>query len=177
MKKTLLIARILTWFNLIFWGGIIALGLLGLLFRQQGTALLSVVLFCAIPLHAYAALQLQKVIRHPNLKLNRQTPTGIRFVGFVALFLGIVLFANGYVMISEPKTALEVIRQSMPDPNQLTDARALGWMHPVGIFLLVIGAIVILNVVLNNRLLRWYFHVRKSDNGGTRHPGDRPQQD
>ena len=58
MRKTLIIARILTWFNLIFWGGLLVIALLGVFLRQQVAALLSIVLFCAIPLHSYAARQL-----------------------------------------------------------------------------------------------------------------------
>lgn len=163
MRKTLIIARILTWFNLIFWGGFLVLGLLGVLLRQQVAALVGIFLFCAIPLHSYAALQLQKAIRFPNVKLSHQTPTGIRFVGLVALFFGVVMLGNAYVMLSDPRTALEVTKQSMPDLKQIPDAQTLAWMHPLGIFLLVIGGIVILNVILNTRLLRWYYLVKQSD--------------
>ena len=163
MRKTLIIARILTWFNLIFWGGLLVIALLGVFLRQQIAALLSIVLFCAIPLHSYAARQLQRAIRFPNVKLSHHTPTGIRFVGLVALFFGIVLFGNAYVMLSDPGAAIEVLKQSMPDPKQLPDAQLHAWMHPLGIFLLVIGVIVILNVILNNRLLRWYYFIKKND--------------
>ena len=59
MKTTIKVATILTWFNLIVWGGL--LGLLLLLGLAAGfmPVIIVVFLFSAIPLHNYAALKLQ----------------------------------------------------------------------------------------------------------------------
>ena len=163
MKKTLSIARILTWFNLIFWGGLLGLSSLSALAIHLYATLVGVFLLCAIPLHSYAALQLHKAIRFPSVKLSHHTPVGIRFVGLVALFLGIFMVGNAYVILTDPKPLLQIMRDSMPDPKRFSDAQLLGMMHLLGIVAVVVGLIAVVNVLLNTRLLRWYYLVKRSD--------------
>ncbi|HXB96390.1 MAG TPA: hypothetical protein VNU70_14560 [Puia sp.] len=163
MKNTLLIARILTWFNLIFWGGFLALSLLGALLLGAIPVVVLAFLLCAIPLHCYAGLLLQRSIRFPNVKLSNQTPVGIRFVGLVALFYGISLLFNCVVILRDPKTVLDLVKEGMPNIKQVTDAQLLVWIHQFGIAGIVLGLAIVINVVLNTRLLRWYYLVKQSD--------------
>jgi hypothetical protein len=163
MKKTLMIARILTWFNLIFWGGFLGLLFLAAMAIQFYPALVGVFLFCAIPLHSYASLQLQKSIRFPNVKLSNNTPVGVRFVGLVALFFGIYTLVDSFVILKDPLALLDLLKKGMPDVKKYTDAELLGGMHLFGVAGLVLGLAVVVNVVLNTRLLRWYYLVKQSD--------------
>lgn len=95
MKLTLKAATVLTWFNLIIWGYFLFNGLLGVLSVGALPILIMIVLLSAIPLNAYAALQLHKSIRHPEIKLSSSTPTGIRFVGIVAFLFAFLLILAG----------------------------------------------------------------------------------
>jgi hypothetical protein len=156
MKNTLIIARILTWFNLIFWTGLLGLMLLSVLVLQVFPALLPVFLLCSIPLNNYAALQLQKAIRFPDTKLSHHTPAGIRFVGLVALFFGIYTTINAYVFLTDPKPLLQMIRDVTPELKKYPDAQLVSGLHVLGVGSLIVGLAVIVNVILNTRLLRWY---------------------
>jgi hypothetical protein len=103
MKMTLKVATILTWFNLIFWGFITGLLLLGALSAMFLPGLLIAVLMSAIPLNCYAALKLHKSIRNPLIPLSQQTPMGIRFVGFIALFFGVNSIGDGFALIKNAR--------------------------------------------------------------------------
>ncbi|HVS96607.1 MAG TPA: hypothetical protein VHE54_08965 [Puia sp.] len=164
MKNTLTIARILTWFNLLFWGGFLALMLLSALALQVFAALVGVFVLCAIPLHSYAALQLQRAIRFPNVKLSNHTPVGIRFVGLVALFFGISTTANAFVVLRTPGAMLATMRDNMPNLKQFTEAQLSSALHLLAVAGIVVGLAVVVNVLLNTRLLRWYYLVKRSDN-------------
>ena len=166
MRNIFIIARILTWFNLIFWTALLGLMLLSALALGLFPALVAVFLLCAIPLNNYAALQLQKAIRNPNLPLSHHTPTGIRFVGLVAMFFGIYTAINSYVFLTDPKTPLQIIREGMPDLKKFPDAQLIASLHVIGIGSLVVGLAVIVSVVLNTRLLRWYLLTRQNDKQG-----------
>ena len=167
MKKVLTIATVLTWFNLIVWGIFIAGSLLSsVVLGVYG--LVSAFFICAIPLNCYAALKLHKSIRHPNIKLSHQTPVGIRFVGFVALFFGIMFITNAIAILQSPSVALEFskeLTQATPTHIQGMDKTALtvAQVRMVGGTVLFMGLAVVVNVVLNMRLLRWYYLVHQSD--------------
>lgn len=165
MKKTLLFASILSWFNLIFWIGFLGLMLLGIMAMQAWPLMVAVFLLCSIPLNSYAAIQLHRSIRRPSVKLSHHTPAGVRFVGLVAMFFGIYMLVQAYAMLEEPKEMLGIMKQSMSNVK-LTDAQLLGWLHVFGISALVLGLLVVVSVILNTRLLRWYFFMHR--------PPDRP---
>src|SRR5882757_8758330 len=111
MKNALRIASVLTWFNLILWGFITALLFLGSL--AMGLFLLVPgFILSAIPLNCYAALQLHKSIRHPSVKLSSQTPAGIRFIGFIALFFGILQVTNSIGIIKDPAEMIRLTKES-----------------------------------------------------------------
>src|ERR1700760_4929347 len=103
MKTSLRLATILTWFNLLLWGPIVLLLALAALVTHYIPILIVPVLFSSIPLNCYAALQLQKSIRRPVIRLSSQTPTGIRFVGFVALFFAINFVMDGFSIVGNPQ--------------------------------------------------------------------------
>src|ERR1700683_1006145 len=168
MKTVLTIASVLTWFNLIFWGATIGFGVLGMLVMGQATIFAAgFVLFAPIPLNCFAALKLQTSIRHPNIPLSHQTPAGIRFVGLMALFFGFLLLFKGGAAFADPKPAMEVYKQMIDQmPKPLPEgAPGLGMVFArcLAVGMLALGLLVAVNVILNLRLLRWYYLVRKSD--------------
>ena len=168
MKTVLTIASVLTWFNLIFWGATIGFGVLGMLVMGQATIFAAgFVLLASIPLNCFAALKLQTSIRHPNIPLSHQTPAGIRFVGLMALFFGFLLLFKGGAAFADPKPAMEVYKQMIDQmPKPLPEgAPGLGMVFArcLAVGMLALGLLVAVNVILNLRLLRWYYLVRKSD--------------
>lgn len=153
MKTTLKISNILSWINLVIGGILVVGGLLSMLSTPNASILLvSVVLTGSIVLHSYAALQLRKSIVYPDVPLNKQTPTGIRFIGFMALFFAMLNIGNAVVII---QNAAEVIKQIelpfKPEGIDLVSA-----LRGVGIFSLLFSIGIAVNVLLNIRLLRWY---------------------
>ncbi len=164
MKTILKAATVLTWFNLLLWGSLIVLLLLFALAMGAMPVVVILVLLSAVPLNCYAALQLQKSIRHPAIKLSTQTPTGIRFVGFIALFFALSFVTNGIAIMSKAKESVEIFKQQMiqvkgADLSFMTT----GYFQCVGALALFLGLCIGVNVVLNFRLLRWYYLVRQSD--------------
>jgi hypothetical protein len=120
------------------------------------------VLIASIPLHSYAAIQLHKSIRRPEIKLSHNTPVGIRFVGVVALLFGFAFLLIGMVMAKNAPEMLSAIKEQgfMKD---LYASVTVGMMRRYGIFASVLGLITVVNVILNMRLLRWYYLVHQSD--------------
>jgi len=164
MKTPLKIASVLTWFNLIVWSCILILLLFSLFVMQTTAILFFVVLFSSIPLNCYAALRLHRSIRKPAVKLSSQTPTGIRFVGFVALFFAISFVVNGFTLAGNTQEAVKVVREGMAqiknaDLSYITPS----YFRVVGFIAAFLGLCVGINVILNFRLLRWYYLVRQSD--------------
>jgi hypothetical protein len=114
----------------------------------------------AIVLHNYAALQLQKSIRNPAIKLSNHTPTGIRFVGFIALFLGVCYLANGFKVLQDPIESLKLVQAQAPEYFKTVPVANIRiW----GAIVLMLGMCISVNVFLNFRLLRWYYLVKQSD--------------
>jgi hypothetical protein len=169
MRTTLKAATILTWFNLIIWGFVVGLLLLGTLSAMFLPGLALAFLISAIPLNAYAALKLQKSIRYPNIPLNQQTPTGIRFVGFIALFVGVNLIGEGFALIKDAREFLDFLKdfytKQAPDIAQMPAFKSMGVadVRAAGVICLILGLCLAVNVVLNLRLLRWYLLLRKND--------------
>jgi hypothetical protein len=173
MKTALKTASVLTWFNIIFWGLIVGLLLLSSLSSFNPLVLAGTVLMSAVPLNCYAALKLHASIRRPALPLSHQTPVGIRFVGFIALFFGISWIADGVVLLKNGREIQEAINdqiaevskllQQFPQFSQFKNVSESHLAHVSGVLSLFLGLCVVVNVVLNLRLLRWYYLVGKSD--------------
>jgi hypothetical protein len=153
MKKALKISNILSWINFIIGGILVLGGLLSMLMTPNASILLvSIVLTGSIVLHSYAALQLRKSIVHPEIPLNKQTPTGIRFIGFMALFFAVLNIGNAVVII---QNAAEVVTQvQLPFKPEGIDLVAA--IRGAGIFSLLFSIGIAVNVLLSIRLLRWY---------------------
>ena len=164
MKTVLRVATILTWFNLLLWGFLIVLLALAALAMHAISMFIPLILISAIPLNCYAALQLQKSIRQPALRLSSQTPTGIRFVGFVALFFAISFFVNGITLLSNSQTAVKLLREEM---SQIKGANlssiTIASVQVAAAGVVFLGICIGVNVILNFRLLRWYYLVKQSD--------------
>ena len=164
MKTSLRLATVLTWFNLLFWGFLIAMMALYAFALRAIPLFIPLVLFSSIPLNSYAALQLQKSIRQPVIRLSSQTPTGIRFVGFVAMFFAISFVLNGFTLLGNAQSFIKILKEQMTQVKQ-TD---LVFLTPANIQFLAVVIIFLglcagLNVILNFRLLRWYYLVKQSD--------------
>jgi hypothetical protein len=168
MNKTLKVATVLSWINMIIWGLVCLVLLLGLLASGNMTMTLVLIFLSAIILHSYAAFQLHKSIRNPAIPLSSQTSTGIRFIGFVAMFIGIsFIFAavNGY------QHSHDILKQMNDNAKemgaqfpQMKDFKyTIGQINMLITILLLIGLCIVVNVNLNFRLLRWYFLLRNND--------------
>jgi hypothetical protein len=156
MRTVLKISTVLSWFNLLIWGFIIAMFLLGSLESRNMAFLVFAFLFSVIVLHSYAALQLRKSIINPSRPLSSQTPAGIRFIGAVALFAGIVYFADGVALLQNPQEFLKMLQVQFPPAKNIP----LASIRLLGGFILICGLSITLNVILNFRLLRWYHFMK-----------------
>ncbi len=169
MRTIFKVATILTWFNLIFWGLINGLLLLGALSAMFMPGLAIAVLISAIPLNCYAALKLHKSIRNPGIPLSQQTPMGGRIVGFIALFFGINSIGEGSALIKNAREFLDFLMdyytKEAPDIAKMPAFKSMGVadVRAAGIICLILGIFMAVNVVLNLRLLRWYLLLRKKD--------------
>ncbi|HEX9511386.1 MAG TPA: hypothetical protein VF939_12945 [Puia sp.] len=161
MKNALKVSTILSWFNLIVWGLFAGLGLLGGLFGGNLVFLTITVITGFIVLHSYAALQLHKSIRNPSVPLSSQTPVGIRFIGFVALFLGVLYIGDGVGLLQNTRDVVKMMEPQLPPQAKDLDLNKL--FKATGAFSLVAGACIAVNVFLSFRLLRWYLFLREND--------------
>jgi hypothetical protein len=161
MKKALKISTILSWFNMIIWGAFAGLALLGGVLAGNNLMLIVGVLTGFIVLHSYASLKLHKSIRNPTVPLSNQTPVGIRFVGFIALFFGIYFFTEGLAMLRNTRELASLMEPQMPP--QLKGLDFAPYIRTMGVFFIVTGISAALNVFLGFRLLRWYLFLRDND--------------
>jgi hypothetical protein len=165
MKTAQIVGRVLAVLNLVIWSILLAGPLLSALVSFNALVLVMLVLFAAIPLHSYAALQLQKSLRHPEIKLNQQAPVGIRFVGLIALFIGFLMSLCGSLLWKGAKEWLPLMKEQMANLNKQQDVSILtvGYLQGMGAFLLITGIMAVASVLIHLRLLRWYFLVKQSD--------------
>jgi hypothetical protein len=156
MRSALKISAVLSWINLIFWG-LACLQCLLVGVTGNPLFLLSGFFISAVVLHSYAALRLHKSIRNPAVPLSSQTPSGIRFIGFVSLFISTLFIVFGIALI---KSAHEVIAmlQANAQFKDLNEKQ----LRLSGIQALILGLSVTVNVLINLRLLRWYLLSRNN---------------
>lgn len=152
MKTILTISSILNWVNLLA-GSVLLLSAILTMMTGSPALLLPIILIGCIVLHSYAAMQLRKSIRYPSIPLSKQTPVGIRLMGFMTMFLGIMMLSNAYYILQNPK---DFISQIPPMPPQFKGVDIAKILNATAILMLVLGASLIANVILNFRLLRWY---------------------
>jgi hypothetical protein len=161
MKNALKVSTILSWFNLIVWGLFAGLGLLGGLFGGNLFFLTVTVITGFIVLHSYASLQLHKSIRNAAIPLSSQTPVGIRFIGFVALFLGVLYIGDGVGLLQSTRDMVKLMEPQLPPQAKDLDLNKL--LKATGVFSLLAGICIAVNVFLSFRLLRWYLFLREND--------------
>ena len=161
MKGALKVASALTWFNLVIWGFVTVVALLATLVTGP-VALVIAVFISAIPLNCYAALQLHKSIRRPVVKLSHQTPVGIRFIGYVSLFYGLTMVSSELSNLQNPGRTLQLMKDSFTGWKSL-EVMTVSMIRVSAVVGLILGLAVVVNVVLNIRLLRWYYLVHQSD--------------
>ncbi|MDO6429153.1 hypothetical protein Q4E93_01050 [Flavitalea sp. BT771] len=158
MRSALKISAVLTWINLIFWGlGCLQCLLLGV--TGNPLFLLSGFIISAIVLHSYAALRLHRSIRNPAVPLSSQTPSGIRFIGFVSLFISTLFIVFGIALIKSAHQVVPMLQENAQFKDISEKQLRLS-----GIQALVLGLSVAVNVLINLRLLRWYYLSRDSNN-------------
>lgn len=163
MKTALKIATILTWFNLLLWGYALIKSLLAVFVTGAFPMLAIFVLLGSIPLNCYAALQLHKSIRHPSIKLSANTPIGIRFVGIVAQFFGFFLIIMGLFILLNTAQTLAALKEQFGKTDEMKEMLNINYLRQIGGIALFLGLCISVNVVLNFRLLRWYYLVKQSD--------------
>jgi len=158
MRTVLKISGILSWCNLIIWGIIPCMGVLSALMIGNPLVLVMYFIMGATALHSFAALKLHKSISNPAIPLSNQTPAGIRFVGAIALFLGIIYIGCGIVVLQNSQEVIRLMQAQYPAEIKMADLSSRIRMG--GIFLLISGLCIVVNVILNFRLLRWYFFMK-----------------
>jgi hypothetical protein len=154
MNTVLKISTVLSWINLVVGCYLLLSGIYGGLMVHDVKIMLIVVVFIgAIVLNNYAALQLRKCILQPTRQLSRETSLGVRFFGFVALFCSVMFVGTGVFVLQN----LKEMAQQLPQQIDTKGLNVQSFLPGVGIFILVFGLTIALNVVLAMRLLRWYY--------------------
>src|ERR1700748_3049830 len=114
MKNELKVATFLSWFNMIVWGLVAVLGILGVILSGNLSYLVITFLTGVTVLHSYASLQLQKSIKNPAVPLSNQTPIGIRFMGFIALFFGVLYIGDGIGLLQSTPDMVKLLQPQLP---------------------------------------------------------------
>jgi hypothetical protein len=153
MKKIVTVTSLLSWFNMIT-GSILVVGglIMALSSPEKLSVLTSLVLVIAIVLHSYASLQLRKSVLHPEIPLSRQTPTGIRFIGFIAMFCSLMIAANGFFILQNPAQ----IMQQVTIPAEAKHLNFQAILKGTAVFSMVFAVSIFLNVLFNLRILKAY---------------------
>ena len=153
MKTLVRISAVLSWFNLVVGSYLVLSGLYGAFMVHDMRIMLTVFVFIgAIVLHSYAAIQLRRSLLHPARPLSRETPLGIRFIGFIALFCSIMFVTSGTFIL---RNAAELASQiTLPFDTKNFDVKSI--LPGMGIFILIYGITIAVNVIINLRLLKWY---------------------
>jgi hypothetical protein len=163
MKLARTIGKVLAWFNLVYWGFSVISSLLQGVAAGNMAIIVAAVILAAVPLNSYAALQLHRSIRNPAVKLNHQTPVGIRFVGAFVVLIGAFMTGVGLLVVVGARQIFPIFKENavdMPQPFAITSP---GQLAEVGAMLLFFGAIMLAGALINMRLLRWYYLVKQSD--------------
>ena len=84
----------------------------------------------------------------------------------MALFFGITNIITGFSVIADPTPMLDSMKEMVARmPSEVRGFYSIKKVFVIiaGAALLILGLLVAINVVLNLRLLRWYYLVHKSD--------------
>ena len=110
MKKAIAISNVLSWVNLVIGSFMAICALFTIVALPPIAVLISVVLIGCIVLHSYAAIQLRKSLSNAAVPLSKQTPVGIRMMGFVSLFFAFMLFTNSIYMLQNTKELMKQVQ-------------------------------------------------------------------
>jgi hypothetical protein len=169
MRIVLQISTVLSWINLIVGSYLLLSGLYGAFAVHDVKIMLTVVVFIgAIVLHSYAAIQLRKSIIRPNKPLSRETPIGIRFFGFMSIFCSFVFVATGTFILQN----LAQVAKDLTLPFNSKNIDVKSFLPGIGIFILIFGVTIAVNVIVNLRLLKWYLAFKNQ--GGNQTPNQNP---
>ncbi|PWU02681.1 MAG: hypothetical protein C5B52_04800 [Bacteroidetes bacterium] len=158
------VATVLSWINIVVGGIFLFVQLLGSVMIPDGSAMIVPILLSgAIILHSYASMQLRKSIVNPNIPLSSQTPIGIRFIGFLAMIAGIIFISSSVWSL---QNTAEIVKQAkLPDMAQLPKGFKIeNFFKFFAVVFILISVSIILNVLLNFSLLRWYLFSKKQEN-------------
>jgi len=157
------IGKALALFNLVFFGFMVLQGLVQAVVMGSLLMLIVAVLLASVPLNGFAGLQLQRSIKNPHIKLSHQTPVGIRFVGSVVILIGIFMAGIGLIVLLAAKEILQVWKENAVDMPKQLNISSVSQLQGAGAEMLFFGSIMIAGAVINMRLLRWYYLVKRSD--------------
>jgi hypothetical protein len=154
MKKVLQLSNILTWFNMIVASFIVMILVFSLITPGSPTlAVITMAVFIAsVILHSYAAIQLRKSILQPQHALERNTPVGIKFIGYLVLLIGFLMIVNCISALQNSREILSSFKMPPEAKNFNIEKIFKGFAIFIGIF----GITMVLNVLMNLRLLRAY---------------------
>lgn len=152
MQTTLKVSNILSWINIFIGSFLVFIYLLGMLVMPNVIILIFAVITGSIVLHAYATLQLRKSIINPAVPLSNQTPTGIRFIGFIALFFAVFSISYWVLVIQKADEVVKIANL----PYLPKGVNMVASIQAIGVVFLLFSAGVAVNVFLSTRLLRWY---------------------
>jgi hypothetical protein len=163
VKKIVQLSAILSWVNLIIGSVLVVSALFsGLLLIGLANAITPIVMWGSIILHSYAAIQLRKSIV-TSIPLNRQTGIGIRFIGYIAMFIALLWAGSGILLIQHAKELAQQLAKQIQLPPEYKNMDMSQFSRGMGIFFLLLSLSVITNVMLNFRLLRWYYLSRQEE--------------
>jgi uncharacterized membrane protein HdeD (DUF308 family) len=74
-------------------------------------------------------------------------------MGFVVLFFGVTMIANGIATLQNTKEVLQMEQSMMPEFKHFTEKT----VRLSGILAMLLGLCLTVNVFLNFRILRWYY--------------------
>ena len=152
MKYSFIISSILSWVNISIAGLFVVTALFSILFLQALPMFLVVIFFGCIVLHSYAAMQLSKSIRNPEIPLGNQTPTGIKLMGYFSLFLAILWFSAFTSVLQHPQDFIKQVQM----PKEMANFDLAGTIRGMSIFMIVFSLSILVNVIINLRMLKWY---------------------
>ena len=168
MKRLLVISGILSWLNLIIWGLAIAMGTLSAILYMNIQLIIFIFIISSIVLHSYAALKLRRSLKDPGIPLGSQTPVGIRLMGAVTLFLGIIYISQGIAIL---QNMTEVVKDLQPMLDSLSTRNSMpaksihakNMVLGISIFSILAGLSCAGNAILNFRMLRGYLFSNQQE--------------
>jgi hypothetical protein len=152
MKYSLIISSILSWVNIAIAGLFVVTALFSILFLQALPMFIVVIFFGCIVLHSYAAMQLNKSIRNPEIPLGSQTPTGLKLMGYFSMFLAILWFSAFTSVLQHPQDFIKQVQM----PKEMANFDLASTIRGMSIFMIIFSLSILVNVILNLRMLRWY---------------------